>query len=139
MRGHDQQQMGVFSYVSPEQRIPHDHPLRPLRAMADEALRELQPRFNKLYAKTGRPSRAPTARAASTDATTGTVEIAASSKLKISSGSQRPLLHPRRQIVERHGCKKQRTGGSESALHAARVWLEVRFRCRRDLRSSAAH
>jgi transposase len=59
MRGEDEQQMGVFSYVSPEQRIPQDHPLRPLRAMADEALRELQAQFNKLYAKTGRPSIAP--------------------------------------------------------------------------------
>ncbi len=59
MRGQDEQQLDVFSYVSPEQRVPHDHPLRPLRIMTDEALRELQPRFNKLYAKTGRPSIAP--------------------------------------------------------------------------------
>jgi hypothetical protein len=56
MRGRDDQQLDVFSYVSPEQRVPEDHPLRFLRAMTDEALRELQPRFNKLYAKTGRPS-----------------------------------------------------------------------------------
>ena len=59
MRGNDDQQMDVFSYISPEERVPQDHPLRPLRAMTDEALRELQPRFNKLYAKTGRPSIAP--------------------------------------------------------------------------------
>jgi transposase len=43
----------------PEQRIPQDHPLRSLRTMSDEALRQLMPRFNKLYAKTGRPSIAP--------------------------------------------------------------------------------
>jgi transposase len=59
MRGKDEQQLDVFSYISPEQRVPHDHPLRALRVMTDEALRELQPRFNKLYAKTGRPSIAP--------------------------------------------------------------------------------
>src|SRR5881296_3292361 len=59
MRGKDEQQLDAFSYISPEQRVPQDHPLRPLRAMTDEALRELQPRFNKLYAKTGRPSIAP--------------------------------------------------------------------------------
>ncbi len=59
MRGDDEQQLDVFSYVRPEQRVPTDHPLRPLRNMADEALRELRPRFNKLYAKTGRPSIAP--------------------------------------------------------------------------------
>ena len=59
MRGNDNQQLGVFSYVNPEQRVPPDHPLRPLRAMADEALRDLQRRFRKLYAKTGRPSIAP--------------------------------------------------------------------------------
>src|SRR5438128_9821030 len=59
MRGKDEQQLDVFSYVSPEQRVPQDHPLRSLRALTDEALRDLQPRFNKLYAKTGRPSIAP--------------------------------------------------------------------------------
>lgn len=59
MRGDDQQQLAVFSYVSPEERIPKDHPLRPVRAMADDALRDLQCRFSKLYAKTGRPSIAP--------------------------------------------------------------------------------
>src|ERR1700691_4960208 len=59
MRGDDEQQLDVFSYVSPEQRIPQEHPLRPIRAMADGALRELQRKFGKLYAKTGRPSIAP--------------------------------------------------------------------------------
>jgi len=59
MRGKDEHQLDVFSYISPEQRVPQDHPLRSLRAMTDEALRELQPRFHKLYAKTGRPSIAP--------------------------------------------------------------------------------
>src|SRR5713226_5486637 len=59
MRGNDEQQLDVFSYISPEQRVPHDHPLRPLRVMTEEALRELQPRFNQLYAKSGRPSIAP--------------------------------------------------------------------------------
>ena len=53
------QQLDVFSYVSPEQRVPHGHPLRPLRVMTDEALQQLQLRFHKLYAKTGRPSIAP--------------------------------------------------------------------------------
>src|SRR6266481_10086797 len=59
MRGKDEQQLDVFSYISPEQRVPQDHPLRPLRVMTDEALQELRPRFNSLYAKTGRPSIAP--------------------------------------------------------------------------------
>ena len=59
MQGNDEQQLDVFSYVSPERRVPQDHPLRALRVMSEEALRELQPRFNKLYAKSGRPSIAP--------------------------------------------------------------------------------
>jgi hypothetical protein len=41
MRGKDEQQLRAFSYVSPEQRIPQDHPLRSLRTMIDEALRQL--------------------------------------------------------------------------------------------------
>ena len=53
MRGNDEQQLDVFSYVSPEQRVSQDHPLHPLRVMTDEALRKLQPRFSRLYVKTG--------------------------------------------------------------------------------------
>src|SRR5258705_1507524 len=59
MLGKAEQQLDVFSYISPEQRVPQDHPLRPLRVMTDEALQQLRPRFNSLYAKTGRPSIAP--------------------------------------------------------------------------------
>src|SRR5215831_1686438 len=46
----------MWSYVPLEQRIPADHPLRPLRAMVDVVLRELSPQFDQLYAKIGRPS-----------------------------------------------------------------------------------
>ena len=59
MRGDDEQQASVWSYIPLEQRVPADHPLRPLRAMVDEVLRELSPQFNPLYAKVGRPSIAP--------------------------------------------------------------------------------
>src|SRR5690242_9920139 len=59
MRGDDEQQNGVFSYISAEQRVPQNHPLRPLRKMVDEVLAELSPRFAKMYAKRGRPSIAP--------------------------------------------------------------------------------
>ena len=59
MRGDDQQQNGMFSYISAEQRVPQEHPLRPLRKMVDEALAELSPRFSRLYAKRGRRSIAP--------------------------------------------------------------------------------
>ena len=56
MRGTDQQQSHVFSYISPEQRVPSDHPLRPIRKMVDEVLQELSPQFHKMYSKVGRPS-----------------------------------------------------------------------------------
>ena len=56
MRGDDRDQSAMFSYVSPEARVRQEHPLRPIRQMVDEALRELSPRFEGLYAKTGRPS-----------------------------------------------------------------------------------
>jgi len=59
MRGDDQLQNGMFSYISAEQRVPPDHPLRPIRRMVDEALKDLSPRFARLYAKRGRPSIAP--------------------------------------------------------------------------------
>ena len=56
MRGEDRQQAHLFSYVSPERRVPPDHPLRPIRVMVDAALQQLSPRFEALYARTGRPS-----------------------------------------------------------------------------------
>src|ERR1035437_1170878 len=56
MRGDDQHQSGMFSYISAEQRVPENHPLRPLRKMVDEALAEMSPRFTRLYAKRDRPS-----------------------------------------------------------------------------------
>jgi transposase len=59
MRGDDVQQGAVFSYVSAEQRVPQDHPLRAIRAMVDEALTGLSAHFDTLYAKHGRPSIAP--------------------------------------------------------------------------------
>jgi transposase len=46
----------MFSYVSPERRVPKEHPLRPIREMVDAALRELSPRFEEMYSRTGRPS-----------------------------------------------------------------------------------
>jgi transposase len=56
MRGDDQQSGHLFSYLSPEQRVPADHPLRAIRQMTDEALQRLSPRFEAIYATTGRPS-----------------------------------------------------------------------------------
>jgi transposase len=56
MRGQDHQQSDMFSYLSPEQRVRPDHPLRAVRAMADLALWNLSARFDQMYAKTGRPS-----------------------------------------------------------------------------------
>jgi transposase len=56
MRGDDTQQGSMWSYPSPERRVPQDHPLRPIRVMVDAALKELSPRFALLYSHTGRPS-----------------------------------------------------------------------------------
>ena len=59
MRGDDRQQGAMFSYLSPEQRVPADHPLRPIRQMVDEVLKGLSGRFDRMYAEMGRPSIAP--------------------------------------------------------------------------------
>jgi transposase len=56
MRGHDEHQDGVFSYIAPEERIPQDHPLRAIRNLVDPILKEMSPQFAKLYATHGRPS-----------------------------------------------------------------------------------
>ena len=56
MRGDDPRHEAMFSYVTPEQRVGTDHPLRPIRRMTDAALTRLSPRFARLYSTTGRPS-----------------------------------------------------------------------------------
>src|SRR5512136_1474832 len=59
MRGADEQQEWMFSYISADKRVPKDHPLRTIRAMVDVILKDLSPRFEGLYARVGRPSIAP--------------------------------------------------------------------------------
>ncbi len=56
MRGPDYQQSAMYSYLSPEERVPADHPLRPIRAMVDIALEDLSRKFSAMYSCTGRPS-----------------------------------------------------------------------------------
>src|SRR5208282_4951386 len=59
MRGDERSQGGMFSYVSLEQRVPADHPLRAVRKLTDAVLGRLSPDFDALYAASGRPSIAP--------------------------------------------------------------------------------
>jgi transposase len=49
----------MFSYLSPEERVPETHPLRAIRRMTDEALGGLSAKFDELYSAIGRPSIAP--------------------------------------------------------------------------------
>ncbi len=59
MRGDERVQDGMFSYVSLEQRVPQDHPLREIRRLTDDVLRSLSAEFDALYSDHGRPSIAP--------------------------------------------------------------------------------
>ena len=56
MRGRFQDQGGLFSYIRPEERIPAVHPLREIRKLVREVLKELSHSFGKLYSHEGRPS-----------------------------------------------------------------------------------
>ena len=56
MRGNEQVQDEMFSYITPAQRVPQSHPLRPIRQMVDAALRELSAEFEAMYSSVGRPS-----------------------------------------------------------------------------------
>jgi len=56
MRGNDTKPAAMFSYVSAEERVPQDHPLRAVRAFVDEILRDMTREFDALYASHGRPS-----------------------------------------------------------------------------------
>lgn len=56
MRGDLLDSEGMFSYVTPAKRVPENHPLRPIRILVNEVLTELSPVFQRMYARTGRPS-----------------------------------------------------------------------------------
>jgi transposase len=56
MRGRDEQTGQVFSYLSPEQRVPATHPLRAIRKMTEPILSSLSPKFTLMYSTIGRPS-----------------------------------------------------------------------------------
>jgi transposase len=56
MRGADQPQTALFSYLSVEDRIPADHPLRTIQTLVNPILAELSPRFQAMYSTMGRPS-----------------------------------------------------------------------------------
>src|SRR4030095_7757618 len=56
MRGADEQPGSMFSYVSLEERVPQDHPLRAIRRITDRALDRMSTQFDTLYVKVGRPS-----------------------------------------------------------------------------------
>jgi transposase len=59
MRGWDERNDVLFSYVNCEGRVPKDHPLRAIQKIVDAALAVLSGEFEKLYARFGRPSTAP--------------------------------------------------------------------------------
>jgi transposase len=59
MRGQDNQQSDMVSYLSPETRVRKDHALRAIREMADKAFAKLSEKFDEMYAQRGRPSIAP--------------------------------------------------------------------------------
>lgn len=56
MRGLDHQQSAMFSYLSPEQRVPADHPLRAIRLITDRILQQLSKTFSEVYSAVGRRS-----------------------------------------------------------------------------------
>ncbi|HEX5727447.1 MAG TPA: IS5 family transposase [Longimicrobiaceae bacterium] len=56
MRGSEDREPALFSYVALEDRIPRDHPLRTMKTLVDGILQELSPRFDAMYARVGRPS-----------------------------------------------------------------------------------
>src|SRR5262247_2892707 len=59
MRGKFEDQGGLFSYISPEARVPKDHPLRKIRELVRDVLRDLSRTLGQLYSTEGRPSIAP--------------------------------------------------------------------------------
>lgn len=56
MRGKQEKQISMLSSLTPDQLVPQDHPIRRIKPIVDQALSELSPTFNRMYADLGRPS-----------------------------------------------------------------------------------
>ena len=56
MRGKVEKQITMLSSLTPDQLVPQDHPIRHIKPIVDNALNELSPTFNQMYAEMGRPS-----------------------------------------------------------------------------------
>jgi hypothetical protein len=56
MRGRPDPHITMLAFIDPEERVPTAHPLRAIKRLAGEALAELSPLFDKMYAEGGRPS-----------------------------------------------------------------------------------
>ena len=56
MRGESNRQQALFSYVSIEERIPAEHPIRRVKLLCDQVLRKLSEMFEGMYSELGRPS-----------------------------------------------------------------------------------
>src|SRR4030066_1205978 len=56
MRGNKEIQATMLSLVTTDQLVPGDHPIRQIKPIVDNALRELSPTFSRMYSGTGRPS-----------------------------------------------------------------------------------
>jgi hypothetical protein len=94
MRGEHRRQETMFSYVAPEARVPERHPLRPIRAMVDQALAALDAEFEALYSHTGAPfdsARVPAARHAAADPVLGALRAAAGRADRLQPAV--PLVH----------------------------------------------
>ncbi len=56
MRGDKTEQAAVMLFITPDQKVPQDHPIRAIKPIVDRALTSLSPVFNRMYSKRGRPS-----------------------------------------------------------------------------------
>ena len=113
MRGDDRQPDSMFSYVSAEQRVPTDHPLRAIRALVDDVLRDMSREFDGLYARVGPP--VDSARAAAAGAVAA--DLLLDSQRAAADGAAR--LQPAVSLVRRPGRWTSRSGRRRSSPRIA--------------------
>jgi hypothetical protein len=94
MRGYDRPQATMLTLVNPEKRVPANHPIRLIKALAELALKELSPLFEQMYSEVGRPSIPPevarrSIRALPVGRDTRSISACASGSRRSSAGSRR--------------------------------------------------
>ena len=117
MRGRQEPQVTMLAFVDLEERVPANHPLRTIKALADEALTRLSPEFDRMYADVGRPSIPPEAGALHRPSYHPTTRCSATVRSRQQPSHRHETPFFRSLLARRRGYRRARTPMGSPCFH----------------------